>query len=88
MNPVDHAMFCGMGGMTQLPASLQRPPVVLERMWTAHEVAGLFAVDPKTVVRWANKGHIQVVRTPGGHRRYAESHVRALFEAGGGVWRS
>jgi DNA-binding transcriptional MerR regulator len=55
-------------------------------MWTAKDVARLFGVDPKTVVRWAKNEKIVPVRTPGGHRRYTEAEVRRVYEACGGVW--
>ena len=41
----------------------------------------LFRCDPKTVTRWAKSGKLTSVRTPGGHRRYRESEVRALLTA-------
>jgi excisionase family DNA binding protein len=47
---------------------------------TPGEVAALFRVDPKTVTRWAAAGRISSIRTPGGHRRFRESEVRALLE--------
>ena len=50
-----------------------------ERLMTPGEVANLFRVDPKTVTRWAVAGRIGSVRTPGGHRRFRESEVRALL---------
>ena len=43
------------------------------------EVATLFRVDPKTVTRWARLDRIPSIRTPGGHRRFRESDVRALL---------
>jgi excisionase family DNA binding protein len=46
---------------------------------TPGEVANLFRVDPKTVTRWAAAGRISSIRTPGGHRRFPESEVRALL---------
>lgn len=46
---------------------------------TPGEVAALFRVDPKTVTRWAAAGRIGSIRTPGGHRRFRESEVRALL---------
>jgi excisionase family DNA binding protein len=49
---------------------------------TPAEVASLFRVDPKTVVRWAKAGKLTAIRTLGGHRRYRETEVRALLEAG------
>lgn len=47
---------------------------------TPAEVAGLFRVNPKTVTRWAARGDIRSIRTPGGHRRFRESEVRARLE--------
>ena len=57
-----------------------------ERLLTPGEVAALFRVNPKTVTRWAASGRISSIRTPGGHRRFRESEVRALLrgEAGTG----
>jgi excisionase family DNA binding protein len=51
------------------------------RLLTPAEVAVMFRVDPKTVSRWALQGKIASVRTPGGHRRFRESDVRALLKA-------
>lgn len=50
------------------------------KLLTPGEVAEMFRVDPKTVTRWAASGRIAAIRTPGGHRRYKESDVRALLE--------
>ena len=50
-----------------------------DRLLTPGEVATLFRVDPKTVTRWAASGRIGSIRTPGGHRRFRESEVRALL---------
>jgi len=50
-----------------------------ERLLTPGEVATLFRVDPKTVTRWAAAGRIGSIRTPGGHRRFRESEIRALL---------
>jgi excisionase family DNA binding protein len=52
-----------------------------ERLLTPGEVAALFRVDPKTVTRWAAAGRISSIRTPGGHRRFRESEIRALLGA-------
>jgi excisionase family DNA binding protein len=46
---------------------------------TPAEVAAIFRVDPKTVTRWAATGRLRSLRTPGGHRRFRESDVRALL---------
>ena len=51
-----------------------------EPLLTPFEVAALFRVDPKTVTRWADAGKLTSIRTPGGHRRYLESEVRALLD--------
>jgi len=51
-----------------------------DRLLTPGEVAALFRVDPKTETRWAAAGRISSIRTPGGHRRFRESEVRALLE--------
>jgi excisionase family DNA binding protein len=50
-----------------------------DRLLTPAEVAFLFRVDPKTVTRWAQSGKISSIRTPGGHRRFRESEVRAIL---------
>jgi excisionase family DNA binding protein len=50
-----------------------------DRLLTPGEVASLFRVDPKTVTRWAAAGRINSIRTPGGHRRFRESEIRALL---------
>lgn len=48
------------------------------------EVARLFRVHRKTVIRWAKQGYLQAVRTPGGHHRFRVADVEALFRKGGG----
>ena len=50
-----------------------------EPLLTPAEVATMFRVDPKTVTRWATAGRIGSIRTPGGHRRFRESEVKALL---------
>jgi len=50
-----------------------------ERLLTPHQVAVMFRVDPKTVTRWASSGRIGFIRTPGGHRRFRETEIRALL---------
>ena len=51
-----------------------------DRLLKPFEVASMFRVDPKTVTRWAAAGRIDSLRTPGGHRRFRESDVRALLK--------
>ena len=48
------------------------------------QVARMFAVDPKTVTRWAKLGKLETVMTLGGHRRYRGSEVRELLERASG----
>ena len=50
-----------------------------DRLLTPGEVAQLFRVDPKTVSRWAMRGQLGSISTPGGHRRFRESEVTALL---------
>jgi excisionase family DNA binding protein len=50
-----------------------------DRLLTPGEVAAIFRCDPKTVTRWAVAGKIRSIKTPGGHRRFRESEVRALL---------
>lgn len=40
----------------------------------------MFAVNPKTVTRWAKAGKLTAIRTLGGHRRYRREEVEALLE--------
>jgi excisionase family DNA binding protein len=62
----------------------ERRAATRDRLLTPGEVASLFRVDPKTVTRWASAGRISSIRTPGGHRRFRESEVRALLRGEGG----
>lgn len=48
----------------------------IEPLLTPAEVAALLQVDPKTVARWAAKGKLPSLRTPGGHRRYRQADVQ------------
>lgn len=56
------------------------PPHPGDDLLTPGEVAALFRVDPKTVTRWATAGRVTAIRTPGGHRRYWRSEIRALLQ--------
>lgn len=51
----------------------------MDRLMTPREVAEIFRVDPKTVTRWAQRGRIPSVTTPGGHRRFPQTAVMKLF---------
>lgn len=49
-----------------------------DRILTTREAARLLGVATSTVQYWMNRGRIDSWRTPGGHRRTLESHVRGL----------
>lgn len=67
------------------PAQRQKPPdppVDEYAAMTPLEVATLFKVNPKTIIRWSEDGRLpenSVFRTPGGHRRYFERAVDKLL---------
>lgn len=50
-----------------------------ENLLKPSEVAELFKVDAKTVTRWAQRGLISSITTPGGHKRYSEREIRAYL---------
>lgn len=41
----------------------------------------MFGVRTTTIARWVREGRLSALPTPGGHRRYLLSEVRALIEA-------
>jgi excisionase family DNA binding protein len=53
-----------------------------EQLLTTDEVATVFRVDPKTVVRWVKDGRIEATRTPGGHLRFRAVTVSQFINAG------
>ncbi|MHC5038636.1 MAG: response regulator [Planctomycetota bacterium] len=60
--------------MTELPEG---------QIFTTHQVARIFGVNPGTVVRWIKEGHLTAHRTPGGHNRISRDElVRFLTECG------
>lgn len=54
------------------------PPNV--KWLSLQEASQMLGVHPSTLRQWADTSKIRTVRTPGGHRRFAESDVRALLE--------
>jgi excisionase family DNA binding protein len=51
-----------------------------ERLLTPGEVAALFSCRPEdSLTQWAASGRITSIRTPGGHRRFRETEIRALL---------
>ena len=57
------------------------PEWVGDRWLRAAEVAALFRVSRRTVSDWARAGKLESIVTPGGHRRFHASHVRAVLES-------
>jgi excisionase family DNA binding protein len=57
----------------------QGPTVNDDELLRPREVAELFGVRPTTIARWAREGRLTPLRTPGGHRRYTRSGIRALL---------
>ena len=51
-----------------------------EKWLSLQEASQILGVHPSTLRQWADSGKIPIVRTPGGHRRFAESSVRGLLE--------
>lgn len=43
---------------------------------TPNQVAEMLMVSPITVRQWSQKGELESLQTPGGHRRYLYSHVQ------------
>lgn len=46
-----------------------------ERLMTFRQVATFYAVTPRTVRRWADKGALTVVRTPTGQPRIPSTEI-------------
>lgn len=46
--------------------------------FTVSEVANLFHVSSKTVVRWANDGKLPYMATLGGHRRFPRAAIEDM----------
>ena len=59
---------------------MKKEKVPDNRLLTRTEVAELFHVDPSTITRWAEAGKLPVVKTLGGHRRYAAEVVLELIQ--------
>lgn len=53
------------------------------RWLTLGQACRVLNVDESTLRRWADAGQVRTFRTPGGHRRFAESDVRAIVQGRG-----
>lgn len=51
-----------------------------DKLITLTEAAKLLGVYPDTVGRWLDDGHIDGIRTPGGHRKVYRSSVDELVK--------
>jgi excisionase family DNA binding protein len=49
-----------------------------KELMTPSEVAKVLRVDGKTVTRWAERGLIRAIKTPGGHVRLYAADVEAI----------
>ena len=58
-----------------------RPDWIDEQLLRPGQVAALFQVSRRTISDWARAGKIDAIITPGGHRRFRSSEVRALLES-------
>ena len=70
--------------MTSIPDHGPDPAEAPERSLRVIEAAAILRVDPRTVTRWADAGKLACTRTLGGvtgrgHRRFAETDIRALL---------
>ena len=62
-------------------AQRERPDWIDEQLLRPGQVAALFQVSRRTVADWARAGTIDAIITPGGHRRFRATQVRALLAA-------
>jgi len=51
-----------------------------DKLLTTAEVAALFRVEERTILRWAVSGKLGSVRIPGNKRRYVASYVLGLLQ--------
>lgn len=54
-----------------------------DRWLTLGQACKLLNVDESTLRRWADAGQVRTFRTPGGHRRFAQTDVRAIVNGRG-----
>lgn len=65
-------------------SSIEELMEIDQEWYTPKEVGQIFRVDPKTVIRWGKTGKldklkVQVITTPGGHRRYKKADIDRVF---------
>ncbi len=54
-----------------------------DRWLSLGQACRVLGVDESTLRRWADSGHVRAFRTPGGHRRFAESEIQAFLSGRG-----
>jgi len=64
-----------------LYAERERPDWIDEDLLRPGQVAALFQVSRRTISDWARAGKLDAILTPGGHRRFRATQVRALLES-------
>ena len=64
-----------------LYAERERPDWIDEQLLRPGQVAALFQVSRRTISDWARAGKLDAIVTPGGHRRFRATQVRALLES-------
>ena len=67
--------------MPTLQASRAAPSPV--RWLTLGQACRVLGVDESTLRRWADSGQVHAFRTPGGHRRFAETDIQELLSGRG-----
>ena len=49
-------------------------------LWlTLGEASRMLGVDPDTLRRWADNGKVDVLKTPGGHRRFLRESIELML---------
>lgn len=66
--------------MAMLDATRERGGTEKRDYLRVAEVAELFHVSTKTVVRWASEGKLPHVLTLGGHRRFPRADIERVVE--------
>ncbi len=60
-----------------------KQPAKIKAYLTPNEVAEMLMVSPVTVRQWAQKGQLNALSTPGGHRRFTRQEVDRFARAHG-----
>ena len=69
--------------MTAEPLLTPSPLLAQDRWLTLGQACRVLNVDESTLRRWADASQVRTFRTPGGHRRFAESDVRGIVDGRG-----